>query len=143
MSDIHNKQQTLTVIKYIVVGLVPTELGEKDGRNAAAAVTGLVNGMQFILTFNHEFFVFYDISLNTYSLSRCTRERRILNRRKILCRVWKLRQCSPRTYHRISSSSHRLVRHIVFYDCAFHTRKFCTHTCYSCREARSRRPKID
>ncbi len=30
------------------MGLVPTELGEKDGRNAGAAVTGLVNG-KFIL----------------------------------------------------------------------------------------------
>ena len=43
------------MIKYIAVGLVPTELGEKDGRNAAAAVTGLVNGMQLILTLNHDF----------------------------------------------------------------------------------------
>ena len=143
MNDIHNKQQTLTVIKYIVVGLVPTELGEKDGRNAAAAVTGLVNGMQFILTFNHEFFVFYDISLNTYSLSRCTRERRILNVRKILCRVGSLGSVVQGPIIGFLVHHNRLVRHVVFYDCAFHIRKFCTHTCYSCREARSRRPKTD
>ena len=33
-----------SAIIHVSVGLIPTELGEKDGRNAGAAVTGLVNG---------------------------------------------------------------------------------------------------
>ena len=40
----------------IVVGLVPTELGEKDGRNAAAAVTGLVNGTHIIYLYDESNF---------------------------------------------------------------------------------------
>ncbi len=44
LTDLNIMKSNCVFLCAFSVGLVPTELGEKDGRNAGAAVTGLVNG---------------------------------------------------------------------------------------------------
>ena len=44
-NNIHSTPLQCNNCSYIIGGAVPAELGEQDGKNAAASTVGLVNGV--------------------------------------------------------------------------------------------------